>query len=257
MLPIWVISLQRSTERRAAISSQFESLGLPHEFVPAVDGRDLDTQYREQLTAAARGQGHYELTAGELGWYLSHLNLWQRMCNEGVDAVVIMEDDVRLADDFPIVLACIETLDRPWDLIRLAGLRPRTSLPLRRLNTGRKLALLLNTACGTQCYCLSRTGAGKLLKQALPIRRPVDIHIDRFWENDLAILAVQPYPVSERQEMCSEIQQERSSLSRLHQINTPIGRRIVRRGQKALASWAKRGAVLRLVVQQLALWRWG
>lgn len=257
MLPIWVISLERSTERRTVMHTQLKALGLSHEFVPAVDGRRLEPPYRERLTAAARGQGHYELTPGELGCYLSHLNLWQRMCAEGFDAVVIMEDDVRLADDLPEVLARIEALDRPWDLIRLAGLRLRASLPLRRLNTGRKLAFLLNTACGTQCYCLSRTDADKLLATALPVRRPVDIQIDRFWDNGLAILAVQPYPVSERQEMRSEIQQERGSLSRLHQLNTPIGRRIVQRGRKALASWTKRGAVLRLAVQQLALWRWG
>lgn len=257
MLPIWVINLERSTERRAAMHTQLEALGLPYEFVTAVDGHRLDPQFREQLTAVSREQGDNELTPGELGCYLSHLNLWQRMCAEGFDAVVIMEDDVRLADDIPEVLARIKALDRPWDLIRLAGLRPRASVPLRRLNTGRRLAFLLNTACGTQCYCLSRTGADKLLATALPIRRPVDIQIDRFWDNDLAILAVQPYPVSERQEIRSEIQQERVSPSRLHQLNIPIGRRIVQRGRKALASWAKRGAVLRLAMQQLALWRWG
>ena len=46
-MPVWVISLQRSTDRRAAVYESLQAQALDFEFVDAVDGQDDQVEWEQ------------------------------------------------------------------------------------------------------------------------------------------------------------------------------------------------------------------
>ena len=49
----------------------------------------------------------------------------------------------------------------------------------------------------TGAYVISRSGAQKLLRHRLPFGRPVDVDLRHWWECDLRVFGLLPYPVRE------------------------------------------------------------
>lgn len=89
----FVINLRRSVERRRHMEMQVA--GLDHEFVEAVDGRELDLSdpvYR-------RGMWPGEAGAGE-----SHLKVYRRVLEDGLSHALVLEDDVILPSDLNLLL---------------------------------------------------------------------------------------------------------------------------------------------------------
>ena len=65
-----------------------------------------------------------DLTPNEIGCYLSHFRLYEKIVEENIDRAVILEDDVDVSADFPSVLRALNDAPDDWEFIRLAGLRP-------------------------------------------------------------------------------------------------------------------------------------
>ena len=102
---LFVINLDRSPDRRQFMSEQFSRLRLHFEFCRAVDGgalteRDLAPYDREKRWRAFG----CDLTANEIGCYLSHYRLYERIVEEKIPRAVILEDDTELSDDFPAIV---------------------------------------------------------------------------------------------------------------------------------------------------------
>ena len=178
------------------MEAQFDRLGLLHRRIEAVDGGTLDLDAIPGYDRRARLSRYgVDLTPPQLGCYLSHLSAIQMIVDEDLPSALILEDDVNLGDDTPEVLAEIAALRKPWEMIRLAGLRARRSRRVHSLGEHHALVRLLNTASGLQGYLVSNAGARKLLPYAARIMHPVDTMVDRYWENGLKIWAVLPYPI--------------------------------------------------------------
>ena len=79
--------------------------------------------------------------------------------------------------------------------MRLSGLRARKGRKIADLASGYSVVRLLDVACGAQAYLFNRQGAEKLAAYGKKIIRQVDVMLDRYWDNGLRIMAVQPYPV--------------------------------------------------------------
>lgn len=194
---IAVINLASQPQRWAHAQSQFQALGLQalrHEAVAgdrlqAAEGAGL---YSPELN---RRQYHKPLRPGEIGCYASHMALWRRLAASGERMMAIFEDDVALDPALPEVLDRVAALDLPWDVIKLYG---RTHEQVhQRLPCGPGLSLVRyqRVPSHTCAYLLSRRGAHKLLATRRPFGRPVDIDLRHWWENDLALFGLQPYPV--------------------------------------------------------------
>lgn len=188
------------------MASQLRGLGMPFMFVKAVDGRAIDPAALPDYSARKR-RWYFDrdLSPSEIGCYLSHLQLIEKIAREQPPYAVILEDDVDLDDAFVEVLRAIGQLPTSWDMIRLAGLRRRRAQPLLQLTPQHTIVRLLNTANGAQGYALTARGASKLAAVARPIMRPIDIMMDRYWHNGIDILAVQPYVVRARLDVPSDM----------------------------------------------------
>jgi glycosyl transferase family 25 len=215
-LPVFVINLPDDAERRRHMTSLLAALGLRAEFVPAVDGRcisDADrADYNEGL--ALRIYGH-AMTDAEIGCYLSHYRLYERIVRERIGAALILEDDLEASPDLPAivrdVLACA---DNGWQVVRLESLRGRVRKPSSAKFRGTRVADLAGGAglyrlrthvLGAGAYLIRGEGAARMVEYGRHIFMPIDQTMDRFWENGIQPYVVRPFPVRQRPDFESRI----------------------------------------------------
>ena len=105
----YCINLERSADRRASAAEQFAQAGLTVEFFKATDGR------------SEAPKGLY-ITKTEWGCADSHIRVWRDIVQNGYEAALVFEDDVRLAPNFVSKLETIlPELDQfpDWDFVNL------------------------------------------------------------------------------------------------------------------------------------------
>jgi glycosyl transferase, family 25 len=178
--PIVVISLARAPARRSAIAAQLEKLGLPFEFFDAIDGAKLSPERVDEVYSPNRTfmrMGRY-LHPNEIGCALSHMDIWEHMVRENVPEMLILEDDVVLADDLPTLLA---TRDRwvPSDarVVYLAHdmAPPVSPTPLdSAFGTDRALCTFENPVMRAAAYLIRTPAAAALLPHGKPLTMPLD-----------------------------------------------------------------------------------
>ena len=219
-LPIFVISLRRSTERRALMVQQFARLNLPFSFFDAIDAQQcehpLQRHYRAQHSLLRKGR---PLSAGEVACYASHYQLWQ-WCVDHQQAVIIMEDDIALNPHFPQARASVSAQIESLGYIRLARTFEVKKQPLTPIDERYTLYKYFGKPSGAQCYALHPSAARKLLRHSRRISLPVDDFMDQEWRHGVAAIGVEPMPITIT-DLPSEIGQRRPEqpLSRVNRIN--------------------------------------
>ncbi|MCU0335318.1 MAG: glycosyltransferase family 25 protein, partial [Chitinophagaceae bacterium] len=93
---IFVVSLQRATERKAKLEPLLQ--GLRFEYFEAFDKRWLDTAERMAAVydeAKARQLHRYgkPMGTGPIACSISHLRIYERMLAENISHALILEDD--------------------------------------------------------------------------------------------------------------------------------------------------------------------
>jgi glycosyl transferase family 25 len=198
-LPIRYINLDRDAERRARLDAEIARLGLPGERAPgvlwtALSQAEQDVLYSPALNAR---QFHKPLVNGEKGCYASHIALWRWLLASAHPAVVVLEDDVRLKDEFATVCAAIAALPEDWDMVKLIGRAELGKAEKLRhqapLCPGHQLVQYRRIPSLTAGYVLSRRGAQKLLATRVPFGRPIDVDLRHWWESQhLVVRGVSP-----------------------------------------------------------------
>lgn len=191
---VLVINLERAADRRRHMTGQFANVGVPCEFLTAIDGAQGDHPLFAHYDAkrCTRFYGK-PLTPGAVGCYASHFTAWQR-CVDSNEPLVVMEDDVVVLPAFPQALQVLGELLAEYPLIRLFGQRVR---PLRRIRqvAGFELIRFLRGPAGGHGYAISPHAAAVLIAGSKWWREPVDRYIDRFWTHGLNSMALHPYPL--------------------------------------------------------------
>jgi len=157
---------------------------------PATSGRDLTpAELRTKATFGAR----YFCTRGMIGCSLSHQRVWERVVDERLGAVVVLEDDAVLFPGFNRSLGRIlRELPAGWDVCLIGALgcigAEREALPMKcfgalvggtRPSPGRtrrvsRSLFVPYKPVGTHAYVVSYRGAAKL-RELIPRAR---YHID-------------------------------------------------------------------------------
>lgn len=162
MIPVFVISLLRSTERRARIAAQLEALGVRFSFFDAIDGTALP---RHELEAARRvvypARYGSPLLATELGCTESHRQVCARIAAGSEPFGCVLEDDVDLHSDVVRFLdaAWLQTLP-PFDALRL---QETDSSPVLTIFSHERFQLRAPYCLGwgTRAQIYTRQGAAK------------------------------------------------------------------------------------------------
>jgi len=119
---IFVINLERRQDRKERMDFCMRLQGIKYTLVPAVDGKaltqdDIDGLGIRQLPGFSDPHKPRTITRGEVGCFLSHYYLWQKMVPG--ETYLVLEDDVRFGPDFVADLrrTLREAKDIDWDLI--------------------------------------------------------------------------------------------------------------------------------------------
>jgi len=244
--PVFVINLERDAERRHHMQRVLSDLGITAEFIPAVDGTTLAdsdwVDYDQQRTLKIYGT---PMLPSEIGCYLSHYRLHQRIVRENIPFALILEDDLEIAPTFPtIVQELLAQPDPPWLAVRLESLRGRVIKPKTKKECGKAVATLSHGVLyklgvhvlGFGAYLISRQGAERMLEYGQRIFMPIDQTMDRFWENGIVPYVVRPFPIRQRQDFESRI----GARPKGRHLTQPLRFRLWRRWQRLSDGFKKR-----------------
>jgi GR25 family glycosyltransferase involved in LPS biosynthesis len=171
----FVISLPGFTERRHRISQRLGALGVPFEFLDAVDGKRLaETDDRVDWEEVKRYPRW--LNRGILGCALSHVAAYDRILQLRVPHAIILEDDCIPSRDFPQVLKHLPDQLTGSGVIMLFHSCFHTLL-LDRCSTREVYGeyVTMTSQCvdglqGTVAYAISYEAALRMRQSVLPIR---------------------------------------------------------------------------------------
>jgi GR25 family glycosyltransferase involved in LPS biosynthesis len=130
MIPkIIVISLKRAKERRERIKSQLSSLELDAIIMDAVDGQKLSEEEKNKFLHLPGGYREGDkFKPGEIACTMSHINALKIAKENNWGSVIILEDDVILAEDFERRIKFLfKILPDDWEHVYISGV-PRTAM---------------------------------------------------------------------------------------------------------------------------------
>jgi glycosyl transferase, family 25 len=210
-LHAWVINLDRAPERLARIRAQLEGLQLPWSRLPAVDARALTPEQRGQLDEAAYRRKHGKTSVpGELGCYLSHLEVMRRFLASPARFALVLEDDVMLHDSLPAVLRGLVAQPQRWDVAKLSAVHSGTPVRHFEVAPGHQLAVMLSRCTGASAYVVNRRAAQAYLQHLLPMQLPWDHVFDQAWRLGLRIRLVTPTPCGHDDQIATTIGADQS-----------------------------------------------
>jgi len=153
------------------------------EILRAVDGRTLDLEMmRSQGILQWDNHLRRDLTAGEVGCYLSHISVWKTLLERKLKTALICEDDVVWRIDANAIIdRFMSEVPCDWDIIHFHN---SVRIGSGQYNDYGRIKLSeyvwqgFNEGRGAVCYAITTRGASFLLNIAYPISSTVDGRIN-------------------------------------------------------------------------------
>ena len=195
-----IIHLERSLERKPQVRKLQQELPYRTKVVEAVDGskldNDLSKSYKPRLL---RPRYPFSLRSAEVGCFQSHRKCWQEILDRGLEAALIIEDDVDIIDgEFTAAIKLAMKEIKMGDLIRLP-MKPREKP--RNINVNRdNISIFEPTVIGlgTQAQIVTYDAARQLLEKTAHFDRPIDVYLQLKWTHGVRVLTLWPNGVRER-----------------------------------------------------------
>lgn len=196
----FVVHLSRAKGRREQVEKLLVESPFPARVLDAVDGSKISIEQRAAEISETRlfePAYPFALNAGEYGCFQSHRVAWKTIVDEGLDAALILEDDVELTNDFGAAVAlAVEQISafgyvqfqvRTVDESNVLGQSGKTAIVQPRV-----------TPLRTSAQLVSRAAAQSLLEMTTQIDRPVDTFLQSHWYTGLHLACVVPSGVEDR-----------------------------------------------------------
>lgn len=197
----FIIHLARSTGREAQVSRIQAACPLAAEVLDAVDGRALSEAERAAVYTRALHKPRYpfDFGPGEIGCFLSHRRAWKEIVDRGLNAGLIIEDDVEIerevfAKALDLALAHIDR----HGVIQFQVRCIRAPGPTIAGSGGVTLSRPEIVPLRTSCILYSVRAAERLLGLTQTFDRPIDGTMQLTWVTGLFPLTVVPSGVIER-----------------------------------------------------------
>jgi glycosyl transferase family 25 len=186
--------LPTAQARRASCRAAMDRLGLEFEFFDAIRGSDLSQEEIARVYDPDKNARLFKrsLSRAEIGCYLSHHALWDRVGRSRDAGAIVLEDDFDADDALPALLREICRMDLSSCLVKLHSERKVKGAPLAILGGGYKLLAPRRVPGFAVGYVVERRAAAALADKCLPFGRPVDIDLKHWWDFGVSVLIVQP-----------------------------------------------------------------
>lgn len=184
-LSIYLINLDRSTDRLLQATEEFKSKGLSFGRFSAVEGKTLSDEY---MGAIHKNQNWVlPLTPNEVGCYRSHIDVLKYFLDHSDNEYAfICEDDIVL-DEY--IKEGLKDIIANWpetcDMLKCFGGVTMAGDTLDIIQSAHKNIEIIEPIkinAGGLCYVVSRKGAKKFIEN-MPFKRPFDIDHQIIWEH--------------------------------------------------------------------------
>ena len=189
-----LINLERATERRARMESEFAAVGLPYEIKEAIDGRLLSEDQLSQVDWDSRRRlGLDPPPDGAIALWLTSRDVMADLVENGPEMMAVFEDDAHLESGLSDVLNALEQQRVHFDIVRLGRRHPkRRFIPCVPLTEGHTLGRVRYADSGSEGYVITRAAARYFLKITPKMIRDIDHALLRYWTHDLNVFYVDP-----------------------------------------------------------------
>jgi len=206
----YVINLARSRDRRAYITEQLDQIGIDYEIVMGIDGRHLDLDDASIVAPSFRTSA--ALPAGSAGAALSHLTIYKRIIEDGLEMALVLEDDVILPADLDALADAVgkELVGAEVALLSVDGWQQQVvkmstqgAIPLP---CSRFLALPIDVSktLSGGAYVVTHEACMRMVERNLPIRWVADSWGRFYAEGTLdRVRCVAPMPVRKNHNFAS------------------------------------------------------
>jgi GR25 family glycosyltransferase involved in LPS biosynthesis len=190
---IFIINLKSRTDRLENIKLLIDHLNFDKkkiEIFEAVVGKDISKDEINKILSISSldtlynyPSNHKDIRSkGAIGCYLSHYKIWEKIINQKLDNVLIIEDDIFTDIDSEEFNKYINSIPNDYDIGMLSWFK----LWFDPLNNPNKNVIINKywnkynsiNVFSTGCYLISKKGAEKLIKNAFPICYQVDAYMN-------------------------------------------------------------------------------
>ena len=194
-----IIHLERSLERKRQVKKLTKKLPYRTTVIEAVDGgkpnKDLSKSY---ISRIFRPRYPFSLRLAEMATFQSHRKCWQEILDQGLEAALIIEDDVDIIDaEFTAAVKLAMKEIKMGDLIRFPiKLREK---PRNRIVERDNISVFEPTlvGLGMVAQIVTFDAAKRLLERTTRFDRPVDTYLQLRWQHGVRILTLWPNGVRE------------------------------------------------------------
>jgi len=195
-----IIHLERSLERKPQVRKLKKDLPYRTKVVEAVDGSKPDNDFSKSYTPRLlRPRYPFSLHSAEIACFQSHRKCWQEILDSGLEAALIIEDDVDIIDgEFTAAIKLAMKEIEMGDLIRFP-MKPREKPRNINVKTD-KISIFEPTVIGlgTQAQIVTYDAARRLLEKTEHFDRPIDVYLQLRWKHGVRVLTLWPNGVRER-----------------------------------------------------------
>lgn len=196
----FVIHLARATGRRAQVDKLLAGTPYPSQILNAVDGALVSENQRKteiSTTPLFEPKYPFPISAGEYGCFQSHRVAWQMIVDKGLDAALILEDDVALVDGIGSAVEMAAAHIGTFGYIQFQVRKVDESHVVSQ-SGGVAIVQPQVTPLRTSAQMVSRVAAQSLLEMTAQIDRPVDTFLQSHWHTGLHVTCVVPSGVEDR-----------------------------------------------------------
>lgn len=196
----FVIHLKRAISRYGQAEQLCASLPFHCRIIDAVDGLGAQNtpQRANHIPGLFQPKYPFELRTGEIGAFLSHRACWQAILDEGLDAGLILEDDVALdIESFNKALALSARAAVVDSYIRFPVIGREKHGRTIAVDGGMTLFEPRMVGLGAQAQLVGKNAARRLLDITVSYDRPIDSLLQLRWLTHVPMLAVMPNGVTE------------------------------------------------------------
>ncbi len=194
----FIIHLERATDRQPQVEELIRKLPVKTDVVNAVDGRTLDAQMISRVYRRSAHKPHYpfQLSTNEIACFLSHRKAWQAIIDQGLDAGLVLEDDVELTPEFAAAYSTACQVLKIDSFIRFPFRERESGRAILTTETSRIIEPV-PVGLGMVAQLIGREAAQRLLSATEIFDRPVDTTAQMNWVTGLKPLSVLPGGVQE------------------------------------------------------------
>ena len=170
----YVINLAEATDRKKHVSNLLSSENISFEFFEAFNGRKNLPTDESRLDFAKKNfwncPSGWTPSVGQIGCWMSHVNIWQHIVENNIETCLILEDDITFGVDDPneTLNSNFKDLPKNWNIFMLGFCNYNGY----KVFSG-DIVKPTMPAC-THAYVLKKQAAEILLEHYFPMRGALD-----------------------------------------------------------------------------------